>query len=86
MAADTARPAAQPVYVAAVPLHASHDHARLRLIVIEVGTPAMSMSMSMSMSMGVPAYLRAWTVQQAQNLLMDLGERYMLTSPPHTLR
>jgi hypothetical protein len=44
------------------------------------------MSMSMSMSMGVPAYLRARTVQQAQNLLMDLGERYMLTSPPHTLR
>jgi hypothetical protein len=67
VAADTARPAAQPVYVAAVPLHASHDHARLRLIVIEVGTPAMAMSM------GVPAYLRAWTVQQAQNLLMDLG-------------
>jgi hypothetical protein len=27
VAADTARPAAQPVYVAAVPLHASHDHA-----------------------------------------------------------
>jgi putative transposase len=49
-------------------------------IVIEVGTPPMSTSM------GVPAYQRAWTVRQAQNLLMDLGERYMLTSPPHTLR
>jgi hypothetical protein len=50
-----------------------------RAFVLTCGRPA-------GMSMGVPAYLRAWTVQQAQNLLMDLGERYMLTSPSHTLR